>query len=317
MARQRKKKGDLINGVVLLDKPQGISSNSAVQKVKRLFNAQKAGHTGALDPLATGLLPVCLGEATKISQYLLDADKGYYVKAKLGAITTTADAEGEIAESFDLPTSSNEQFAEVVKAFVGNIQQVPPMFSALKYKGQPLYKLAREGKEIERKARDITIYSIDIVSYSSEEFELQVACSKGTYIRTLVEDIGKALNSGAYVLELRRTLAAPFSLEDCITLEALEGEVSAAQTPKVAKALKPVSYAIQHWPQLILTAGQAHDLSFGRRITLEPQQCVLNHDNELVGIFTNRAENQAPEFLGIGNIKQGILVPQRLIQHKE
>lgn len=336
MSKGRKRKGNPVNGVVLLDKPLGMSSNHAVQRVKRLFNAQKAGHTGALDPLATGLLPVCLGEATKVSQYLLDADKGYYVKAQLGSMTTTGDLEGEKVKAFVLPSADSQGFEKVIESFIGEIEQVPPMYSALKHNGQPLYKLARKGKEIERKARKITIYSIDIIDYTQESFELQVRCSKGTYIRTLVEDIGKALDSGAFVLELRRTLAAPFSLDDCVSIEALESAVEDVKRVEAVnagqalplnsiKALQPVKCAIEHWPQVTLQSEQVHDLSFGRRITLSESQLqqtleLLEHNtvsDGLVGIFDSGAQDSAHTFLGIGRIEDGILIPQRLIQNEK
>ena len=227
MAKRRK--GRAIDGVVLLDKPQGMTSNFALQKVRRLFAAQKAGHTGSLDPLATGVLPICLGEATKFSRYLLDADKGYYTTAKLGDIRTTSDSEGETVLLQAVPDYSDDQIQAVLDQFRGAIDQVPTMYSALKYQGRPLYEYARQGITVERSARPITIHKLELLARRQDELDLQVACSKGTYIRTLVEDIGQALGCGAHVSMLRRYQAGCFELADTVTFEQLE-----ALAPKLA-----------------------------------------------------------------------------------
>ncbi|MDH5765707.1 MAG: tRNA pseudouridine(55) synthase TruB, partial [Gammaproteobacteria bacterium] len=218
---QRKKKGRPVHGVLLLDKPLHMSSNHALQKVKRLYNAQKAGHTGSLDPLATGMLPVCLGEATKISAFLLDADKTYRFKCQLGTRTTTADAEGEVLETKPFEHITRSDIEKIIPQFMGDIEQVPPMYSALKKDGQRLYELARQGIEVERKPRPVTIYRLDLIDFSAGEVELEVQCSKGTYVRTLAEDIGHVLGCGAYVTSLHRTTVGPYQGE-MVSLEQLE-----------------------------------------------------------------------------------------------
>lgn len=221
----RKRKGRLVNGILLVDKPQEVSSNHVVQRVKRLYKAAKAGHTGALDPLATGLLPVCLGEATKFSQFLLEADKSYFVTAKLGQRTDTSDADGEIVES--RPVNVNESdIRKALEQFKGPILQVPSMFSALKHEGKPLYFYARQGIVIDRPAREITIHSIDWESLDEDQLSLSVSCSKGTYIRTLVDDLGQVLGCGAHVTVLRRTRVADYAASQMITLDALEEMVN-------------------------------------------------------------------------------------------
>ena len=209
-----------VSGVLILDKPRGMSSNAALQKVRWLLNAEKAGHTGSLDPLATGVLPLCFGEATKFSQYLLDADKGYETLARLGVTTTTGDAEGEVLEERQV-TVGREALEAVLPRFRGEIEQVPPMYSALKKDGQPLYKLARAGEVVEREARSVTIARLELLAFEAPCATLAVSCSKGTYIRTLVEDIGRELGCGAHVAALRRTQAGPFGLAQAVTLEEL------------------------------------------------------------------------------------------------
>ncbi|WP_289031790.1 tRNA pseudouridine(55) synthase TruB [uncultured Paraglaciecola sp.] len=217
----RKRKGRLINGIILLDKGLGLSSNHALQQVKRMFNAAKAGHTGALDPLATGMLPICLGEATKFSQFLLDADKTYKVTAKLGVRTTTSDADGEVVETKPVDVSE-QQLNAACKQFKGPIKQVPSMFSALKHQGKPLYFYARQGIEIDREARDITIFSLIIERFEADEVDMTVHCSKGTYIRSLVDDIGQVLGCGAFVSKLHRTQVTDYPIERMMTIEALQ-----------------------------------------------------------------------------------------------
>ena len=201
---KRNPKGRDINGVVLLDKASGGSSNHALQQVKRLFDANKAGHTGSLDPLASGLLPICLGQATKVAQFLLDDDKRYFVRGKLGQVSNTGDSEGELVSFGSTQEVDFNSIENVLLKFIGNINQTPPMYSALKRNGTPLYKLARKGIEVERTQRPVCIHEIKFISYEEEILSLEVSCSKGTYIRTLIEDIGKSLGSGGYVIELRR-----------------------------------------------------------------------------------------------------------------
>ena len=220
MSRPRKKGRD-IDGVFLLDKPQGMSSNDIMQKVKRLFQANKAGHTGALDPLATGMLPICLGEATKFSQFLLDADKRYVVTAKLGERTDTSDAEGQIVETRAVNVGTAE-ILSALEAFRGSILQVPTMFSALKHNGRPLYEYARQGITVAREARPITIFELNFIEYEAPYLTLEVHCSKGTYIRTLVDDLGEALQCGAHVTMLRRIAVANYPTEKMMTWDELQ-----------------------------------------------------------------------------------------------
>ena len=220
MSRRRRFKGRDVHGIILLDKPGGITSNDALQQVKRIYNAAKAGHTGALDPLATGMLPICFGEATKFSQFLLDADKRYQVTARLGVRTDTSDSEGSV-DSVRPVDVNEDQLAQALDKFRGDIMQVPSMFSALKHQGRPLYEYAREGIEIEREARPITIYSLELKAFSGEEISLEVHCSKGTYIRSLIDDLGELLGCGAHVIQLRRTQVASYPNDKMLNLEKL------------------------------------------------------------------------------------------------
>ncbi|MGQ7844046.1 tRNA pseudouridine(55) synthase TruB [Granulosicoccus sp. 3-233] len=220
---RRNRKGRAVHGILLLDKPSGGSSNHALQRAKRLFGARKAGHTGSLDPLATGMLPVCFGEATKLSAFLLDADKGYETTMRLGVTTNSADADGEVLEQRPVPDwLTLESFTEICHRFRGPQQQVPPMVSAIKIDGQRLYKLAREGKEVDRPARSVVIHDLQVLSFSGTSARLAVRCSKGTYIRSLVTDIGEAIGCGAHVAQLRRTFVSPFQREAMTSLEVLE-----------------------------------------------------------------------------------------------
>ncbi|GLP97015.1 tRNA pseudouridine(55) synthase TruB [Paraferrimonas sedimenticola] len=218
---RRRNRGRLVDGIVLLDKPVGISSNDALQRVKRIYNANKAGHTGALDPLASGMLPLCLGEATKFSQHLLDSDKRYVVTAKLGVRTTTSDSDGEVVSERPVEVSQ-AQLDEALEQFRGDIMQVPSMYSALKHQGQPLYKYAREGITIDRPARPITVFELTLHRFEGDEVEMEVHCSKGTYIRTIVDDLGEALGCGAHVTVLRRTQVAGYPYERMVTIEQLD-----------------------------------------------------------------------------------------------
>lgn len=248
-----------LNGVLLLDKASGVSSNTALQQVRRLFAAEKAGHTGVLDPLATGLLPVCFGEATKFAQYLLDADKAYHATMKLGEATHTGDAEGEVIATANV-CFTQADFERACQAHVGAISQVPPMFSALKHEGKPLYEYARRGIHIERKARDITIYAIELNRFAPPTAVIDVRCSKGTYIRTLSEDVAKYLGTFAHLSALRRTATAGFDITQSHDLAALM-----AMTPTQRDAcLLPCDVLVQHLPRLDLDAGQVRLLRFGQ-----------------------------------------------------
>ena len=250
----------ILNGVLLLDKPVGMSSNTALQKARRLYRAEKAGHTGVLDPLATGLLPICFGEATKFAQYLLDADKAYTATLKLGEASSTGDAEGKIIAT--ARTNINRQeFQTACTALTGKISQTPPMFSALKHEGKPLYEYARRGIIIERKPRNIEIYSINITHFQTPEATIDVRCSKGTYIRTLSEDIAKKINTFAHLTALRRTETAGFTLAHAHTLPELETLDEAARDA----VLLPCDVLVQHLPKIILKDKAVEMLKFGQR----------------------------------------------------
>lgn len=266
MGRRPKPRGRDVHGVVLLDKPQGLSSNQALQKVKCLFNANRAGHTGTLDPMATGLLPICLGEATKVSTYLTDADKAYTARMQLGVNTSTGDKEGEVIAERPVPTDWQEQLKQCLPSFVGEQTQIPPMYSALKVNGQPLYKLAREGIEVERKQRQITIHKLELLELGDDWAEFYVSCSKGTYVRTLAEDIGEALECGAHLTMLRRCEVAPYDAEQMLTLDQLE--VLAEQGMEVLdQHLAPSDMALSDWPKVELDDQQAEDIKQGRALS--------------------------------------------------
>ena len=255
----RRRKGRPINGVVLLDKPTGISSNDALQKVKRIYFAEKAGHTGALDPLATGMLPICLGEATKFSQFLLDSDKRYRVIAKLGQRTDTSDSDGEVVETRPVNVS-HETLEACIDKFRGESDQIPSMFSALKYQGKPLYEYARQGIEVPREARKIKVYEILLHRFEGSEVEMEVHCSKGTYIRTIVDDLGEMLGCGAHVTMLRRTGVANYPYDKMVTLEQLNELLDQAHRDEVApkELLDPLllsmDTAVEDLPEVNLNA---------------------------------------------------------------
>ena len=252
-----------VSGILLLDKPIGITSNGALQRVKRLFNAKKAGHTGSLDPLATGMLPICLGEATKLSSFLLDSNKSYKVTAKLGVRTNTGDCEGHIIETRPVEVT-HERLLEIIQKFLGNIEQIPPMFSAIKVEGRPLYELARKGIEIERAPRQVNIFSIKLDEFLDDVFSFHVHCSKGTYVRTLVEDIGHALGCGAHVTELRRTQVFPYHQSNMHTMDELEkmGENFTA----LDRCLLSMDTAIDFLPAIQLTTAMAFYLRNGQSV---------------------------------------------------
>jgi len=294
-----------IHGILLLDKPLGLSSNSALQRVKRLFNAKKAGHTGSLDPLATGMLPICLGEATKFSQYLLDSNKAYLVTGQLGIETTTGDAEGEIKRKADIINVTQPQLEACIQSFLGEIDQVPPMYSAIKFQGKPLYQLARQGIEIERKPRQVTLFSIELLNFNDNEFSLRVHCSKGTYIRSLIEDIGANLNCGAYVKTLRRIEVSPYHNAIVYTLAELEKLLSECGSEQLLRCLLPMETAIEHLPSISLSAESAFYLRHGNSVRIDSNQPI----NALVKLMTN--ENI---FLGLGEIMHdGRVKPHRLV----
>ncbi|HJV07475.1 tRNA pseudouridine(55) synthase TruB [Paludibacterium denitrificans] len=305
MTQQPRSKKRQIDGVLLVDKPYDISSNGALQKARWLFNAAKAGHTGVLDPLATGLLPVCLGEATKFSSYLLDADKGYRAHVRFGVVTTTGDIEGEIVRERPI-VFDREQLLQVMSQFVGEIEQVPPMYSALKHQGKPLYEYARQGIEIKREARQITIHSLQLVSLDGADAVIDVVCSKGTYIRTLAEDIGEVLGCGAHLTGLRRTATGGFSLQQAITLEALE----ALTMPEREALLMPPDVLVRHLPEIVLSEEDAGRFNHGQ---------AVRFDEKYERMPRFRVYHQLTrEFLGLGELRDHtILHPLRLLAVKD
>ena len=288
MSKPRKRGRD-IHGVFLLDKPQGMSSNDIMQKVKRIFQANKAGHTGALDPLATGMLPICLGEATKFSQFLLDADKRYLVTAKLGERTDTSDAEGQIVETRDVNVKTSE-ILTALEPFLGDILQVPTMFSALKHNGKPLYEYARQGITVEREARPITIFELNFIEYNAPYLTLEVHCSKGTYIRTLVDDLGEVLGCGAHVTMLRRTAVADYPTEKMLDWNALQSLAAQQDLSLLDTLLLPMDTAVAKLPALILNESQAQGIGFGQRVKfdnpnrLQGQVRLFSHENRFLGV---------------------------------
>lgn len=304
MARRRKQGRD-VNGILLLDKPHGISSNHALQRIKRLFDAAKAGHTGSLDPLATGLLPLCLGYTTKFSAFLLDADKRYRVTVRLGVTTSTADAEGEITATAPTDGVTEAALREVIGRYIGSIEQLPPMYSAVKHQGQRLYKLAREGKEVERTPRTIQIYALDLMRFDLPEIELDVHCSKGTYVRTLAEDIGAGLGCGGHVSALRRSGVGPY-VEGGIRFVSVDDvEAAAEQGIEAMDALLlPLDTALDHCPALRLSADAAFYLGQGQPV-LVPQSPTEG---------TVRLYDQSERFVGVGVIlDDGRVQPKRLL----
>lgn len=288
-----------VSGVLLLDKPSGITSNAALQIAKRLYRAAKAGHTGILDPMASGLLPLCLGEATKFAQYPTDADKSYEAVIQLGVTTDTGDAEGQILARCAV-TASRSDVERAVAQFTGPIMQTPPMYSALKHQGQPLYKYARKGIEIERAPRAVTLHEIEILQFDTDVLRIRATCSKGTYIRVLAEDIGAALGCGAHLIGLRRTQVGVFSLNDAITLAALEALSEAARDEK----LSPADCLVMSLPQIALEQDAAFYLRQGQAIWLPKLQIHQRF----------RIYDEKHTFMGVGEVSdEGKLQPTRLV----
>ncbi len=300
MTRNRRL-GQDVNGVVILDKRVGISSNAALQEVKKLFHARKAGHTGSLDPLASGLLLVCMGEATKISSFWLNSDKRYRVKVKLGVSTTTGDSEGEVVERKPTDHVNEKDIVPVLEKFVGEIAQVPPMYSALKHNGTRLYELARKGVDVERKARIVTIFGLKLLFYKHDTLELDVHCSKGTYIRTLAEDIAVAMGSCGYVEQLLRLQVGEFVIEDGYKIEELE---RLASTGNLNTSLVSVSDALKSWPSVCLSDELAFFVKQGQAV-LSPK----TPKERWVKLLT---QNQ--HFFGIGEVlTDGKVAPRRIL----
>ena len=303
MSRQRQRRVRNINGIVVLDKANGLSSNAALQEVKRLYEANKAGHAGSLDPLATGVLPVCLGEATKVSQFLLDSDKRYRARIKLGIRTDTGDSEGSIIERNEGISVSRKAIERALTKFKGEVEQVPPMHSAIKMNGVPLYKLARKGIAVEREPRLVTLYQICLVEFVNSELELEISCSKGTYIRTIADDLGQILGCGAHVIELRRTQAGVFTEKDSISSEELALEKENRGLDKIDQFLIPMDRAIQDLPEVNLPSITASHVKNGQAV-------LVRHlpKNGLVRMYEDE------QFIGIGSIDDdGKVAPKRLI----
>jgi len=301
--RRSRNRGRDISGVLLLDKPLGLSSNKALQEVKNLLFARKAGHTGSLDPLATGLLAICFGEATKVANYIFDADKHYRATGKLGQTTTTGDLEGDILDDKPVPEFDKAQLEAILEKFTGEIMQVPPMYSALKHNGEPLYKLARQGIEIEREARPVTIYSLKLIEFTSDTFTVDVVCSRGTYIRTLLEDIGLEMGCGAHVTALRRTALGPFGEDDMVSMDVLR---DAEQNDRVAlnNYVRPMEQALVHWPAVKLSPDAAYYLRQG--------QPVIVPKAPTSGWV--RLQTDESGFIGVGHIlEDGRVAPKRLL----
>ena len=303
MSRQRRRRVRNISGIVVLDKANGLSSNAALQEVKRLYEANKAGHAGSLDPLATGVLPVCLGEATKVSQFLLDSDKRYRTRIKLGIRTDNGDSEGSIIERNEGISVSRKAIERALTKFKGEVEQVPPMHSAIKMNGVPLYKLARKGITVEREPRLVTLYQICLVEFVNSELELEISCSKGTYIRTIADDLGQELGCGAHVIELRRTQAGVFTEKDSISAEELALEKENRGLDKIDQFLIPMDRAIQDLPEVNLPSITASHVKNGQAV-------LVRHlpKNGLVRMYEDE------QFIGIGSIDDdGKVAPRRLI----
>jgi tRNA pseudouridine55 synthase len=302
---RRRNKGRNISGVLLLDKPMGMTSNQALQEVKHLYKASKAGHTGSLDPLATGLLPICFGEATKLSAFLLDADKHYRVRVKLGETTTTADAEGELVQSLDPSGVSEDDVRDLLPEFLGEQEQLPPMYSAIKHQGERLYKLARQGLEVERKPRAIHIHALRLLGFALPEFEVDVHCSKGTYVRTLAEDMGKRLGCGAHVSGLRRTGVGPYDDSSMVSLEQVREAFAEKRFQEMDGWLLPLESALAEWPVVKLSPDATFYMQQGQPI-LVPNAPTSGW----VRLYGNQSE-----FIGVGWIlEDGRVAPKRLMQ---
>ena len=305
----RRRRGRPVNGILVLDKPLGMSSNQALQVAKRLYFAAKAGHTGSLDPLATGVLPLCFGEATKFSQYLLDADKAYASTFVLGARTDTGDAEGQVLERCDAGHLQESDVASALERFRGEIEQVPSMYSAIKQGGEPLYKLARQGLEVERKARRVVVKRLELRAFrqgdgSAPEVDIDMECSKGTYVRSIAEDLGQALGCGAHVSALRRTKAGPFTIEDSVTLNTLEALKGNDELRQMDDLLLPADAALQGLPLVQLSESSGFYMRQGQPVMVPNAPCD--------GMV--RVALESGEFLGVGEIlDDGRVAPRRLI----
>jgi len=302
----RRRKGREVNGILVIDKPQGVTSNGILQQIKRLYGAAKAGHTGALDPLATGVLPLCFGEATKFSQMMLDSDKAYITTARLGVRTETGDAEGAVVEEKPVPALTEAEVEAVLEDFRGDIQQVPSMYSALKHQGKPLYEYAREGIEIDRPARPVTIYELKLLAIRENELDLAVTCTKGTYIRSLVEDIGEQLGCGAHVSALRRTLAAGYTLANAHDVKELEAMRERGDS--LDGLLLPPESALTMFPEHRLAGPALVSILNGQPVRIPGQPF-----EGFVRIYGDRSFVGLVEALPDGD--STALVPRRLVKN--
>ncbi len=314
MARgRRRQRGRAVDGILLLDKPQGLSSNEALQIVKRMYGAAKAGHTGSLDPIATGVLPLCFGEATKFSQFLLNADKRYLTEISLGVRTDSGDADGEVLEEKPVPALDLEDIEEALMAFRGEIEQVPSMFSAIKHQGQPLYKLARQGIEVEREARAVTILENRIERFEGDTLTLFVHCSKGTYIRTIAEDLGQALGCGAHVTALRRLSVGPFASERVHSIEALEAVRDRGGHAALDELLLPLEAAVMQWPEVVIPEASTWFMHKGQPVQVA--HAPTDGQVRLVErVASAPGEPEQRRFFGVGEVlDDGRIAPRRLV----
>jgi tRNA pseudouridine55 synthase len=293
-----------ISGILLLNKPLGLSSNAALQRARFLFRAKKGGHTGSLDPQATGVLPLCFGEATKVSGYLLNSDKRYITTVQLGQTSTTGDTEGEILNTVAVTPFSDETLQTVLDQFTGSITQIPPMYSALKHNGTPLYKLARKGIEIKRKEREITIYALTLLERTEDTLKLDVRCSKGTYIRTLAQDIGDALGFGAYITSLERTQVFPFDCSKIYTLEALQ-QLADQDEKQLENTLLSIDTAVSNHPKIILNDDETTRMKYGLKVTRD----------DIPNASLIRLYHESGEFIGIGRrSSDNLLAAKRMMR---
>jgi len=300
----RRRSGRPVDGILLLDKPVGASSNAALQRVKRLFGARKAGHTGSLDPLASGLLPICFGEATKVSGYLLDADKHYWVRVRLGEKTATGDAEGDVIARSDARPPDEARVREALAAFLGEQEQVPPMYSAVKHQGKRLYELARAGEEVERKPRRIRIDEFELERLDGDSMDLRVRCTKGTYVRTLVEDAAEHLGTCGHVAELRRLAVGPFGAQGMHTIETLE-EAAEWGHESLDALLLPIDEALADWPAVVLDPDSVFYIGRG-----QPVQVPRAPTGGWVRVYDDRER-----LLGVGEVlDDGRIAPKRLLR---
>ncbi|MCX7065979.1 MAG: tRNA pseudouridine(55) synthase TruB [Proteobacteria bacterium] len=305
----RRQRGRDVSGMLIVDKPEGASSNDAVQRAKRLFQAQKVGHTGSLDPLATGVLPLCFGEATKFSQFLLDSEKKYWVRVKLVVRTDSGDADGKVLETRPVIGIDAASVKRALEDFCGEIEQIPSMFSAIKHQGQPLYKLARRGIEVERKSRLVTIFSNVLTAFEGDEFELEIHCSKGTYVRTIAEELGEKLGCGAHVCALRRRKAGPYDESDMVTFDELERCRDEGGLQALDALLLPVESSVRDWPVVSLSDATAFYIRQGQPVIV-PHAPTTGH----VQLIEQSVDGSKQMFIGVGEIlDDGRVAPRRLV----